>query len=359
MSSPSASTKVASAAPKARRPRAPLAWLGQAFLILIGLYVLYVIISNLIKDPSLFANIFTGGLQLGFVYALIALGYTMVYGIVRLINFAHGDVFMVGAFLGYYAITLWHLPLAAAFLLAMVGCSLLALIIERGAYKPIRAQPRLTALITAIGVSLLLENGGQLFFGANPRPFPVESFRGPIAVSLSNAAAWFQQHTGGEKRGIALTKEDLLIFAVSLLIMIGLQLFVRRTKAGRAMRAVSQDRAAASLMGINPDTIISLTFVIGSVLAAVAGVLYALKYLSIDPLMGLVPGIKAFVAAVVGGIGSIPGAVLGGLAMGVAENLVTGYAGSSYRDATAFVVLIIILLLRPTGITGKGQVEKA
>ncbi len=295
-----------------------------------------------------FAQQLLNGLSWGSIYALIALGYTMVYGVLRFINFAHGDVYMVGAFLAYYIAHAVgagsHPSVAAAALVllgSMVGCAILGVIIERAAYRPLRRQPRLTVLITAIGVSLLLENAGQLVFGADPKFFP--QFIPGRNLSVG---------------GVVVTSHQIVILGVSLLLMAGLHTFVMKTKTGMALRAVSFHREAASLMGIPTDRIISITFAVGSALAAAAGVLVGLSNPKIDPLMGLLPGLKAFVAAVLGGIGNIPGAMIGGLILGVAEVLVSGYISSTLRDAIAFGILIVILLTRPTGLLGRGQVEK-
>ena len=283
------------------------------------------------------------GLQIGFVYALIALGYTMVYGIVRLINFAHGDVFMVGAFIGLYAIERFHLPLAAVFLLAVLGCSLLAIAMERVAYRPLRAAPKIASLITAIGVSLFLEYFTALrqVFGPNfysfPRPFAVYSW---------------------EVRGIVLTNIQAIIFFVTLASLGLLQFIVYRTRMGRAMRAVSYDHVTAGLMGVNVDLVISITFGLGAALAGIGGVLYGIAYPQVNTFMGVMPGLKAFTAAVLGGIGSIPGAALGALIMGQSETLTSAYLSSTYRDGIAFLILILVLLLRPTGILGTPRTEK-
>jgi branched-chain amino acid transport system permease protein len=288
------------------------------------------------------------GLIWGGVYALIALGYTMVYGVLRLINFAHGDVYMVGAYLAFFTASALsvraHSPagMLLVLLAAMAGCGLLGFTIERAAYKPVRRAPRLTALITAIGVSLLLENGGQLVFGPNPRPFP--------AIVPDRAIASLGT--------VAVSSVQVMILGAVAVLLVGLQTLVQRTKVGKAMRAVSYNRDAASLMGINVDNIITFTFVLGSALAAVAGILVGLYTGTIDPLMGLLPGMKAFVAAVLGGIGSIPGAMLGGLVLGMAEVLVVAAGYSTYRDAIAFALLVLVLLLRPTGLLGTGAVEK-
>jgi branched-chain amino acid transport system permease protein len=285
------------------------------------------------------------GLSLGAIYALIALGYTMVYGVLRFINFAHSDVFMVGAFIGYYLGrlvpegTLWGGLLVL--LVAMFGCAALGIIIERLAYRPLRSAPTLNVLITAIGVSLLLEYTGQKFFGAAPRTFPAIFPARNFAVG-----------------GLVISTNQLVVIFVSVLLMLGLQFIVYRTKIGTAMRAVSLNPKAAQLVGVNNDIVISFTFGLGSALAAAGGILYALNYPSIDPLMGVMPGLKAFVAAILGGIGNIPGAALGGLLLGTVETFVAGSQWSTYKDAIAFAILIIILLFRPAGLLGKFTVEK-
>ncbi|MFO7676359.1 MAG: branched-chain amino acid ABC transporter permease [bacterium] len=283
------------------------------------------------------------GLQLGFVYALIALGYTMVYGIVRLINFAHGDVFMVGAYLGFYALANWHLPFPVAILVAMAGSAALGVSIERVAYKPLRNAPRISALITAMGVSLFIENFANLnfVFGPTPRAFPR-----PFALRTYSLG------------GVSLTNVQLLVFGVAILLMVALTLLVNRTPIGRAMRAVSTDKDTARLMGINVDTVISVTFGIGSALAGAGGVLFGIAYPQIQPMMGIMPGLKAFVAAVLGGIGVIPGAMLGAVIMGVVETFTSAYVSSTLRDAVAFAILIVVLLVRPSGLLGKGGSEK-
>jgi branched-chain amino acid transport system permease protein len=298
---------------------------------------------------SEFLQQLVNGITWGSVYALIALGYTMVYGILRLINFAHGDVYMLGAFLGLYAARFLGAsqdpnPLKAlgVMLAAMAGCGLIGFAIERLAYKPVRRSSRLAALITAIGVSLLLENGGILVFGPDPKFFPQ-------IIRAQNLPL------GG---GVTISNQQIIILVVSVALMLGLRFIVMYTRVGKAMRAVSYNHAAASLMGISVDRIISFTFVLGSMLAAAAGVLVALQNPKIEPLMGIMPGLKAFVAAVLGGIGNIPGAVIGGLVMGIAEVMVVGYLSPTYRDAIAFVLLIVILLVRPAGILGKAAVEK-
>jgi branched-chain amino acid transport system permease protein len=285
------------------------------------------------------------GLSLGAIYALIALGYTMVYGVLRFINFAHSDVFMVGAFIGYYLGklvpegTVWGGLLVLAG--AMIGCALLGVIIERLVYRPLRGSATLNVLITAIGVSLLLEYSGQLIFGAAPRTFP------PVFPSVNF-------HLGE----LSISSNQVIVIVVAVLLMIALQLIVFKTKIGTAMRAVSLNPKAAQLVGVNIDVVISFTFFLGSALAGAGGVLYALNYPSIDPLMGVMPGLKAFVAAILGGIGNIPGAALGGLLLGTVETFVGGSQWSTYKDAIAFAILIVILLFRPAGLLGKFSVEK-
>ncbi len=300
---------------------------------------------------ELFLQYALQGLKLGSIYALIALGYTMVYGVLRLINFAHGDVFMLGAMLSIYfarwtklgAHPSW-ISLVAIMAMAMVACGLIGGVIERVAYRPLRNAPRLSLLITAIGVSLFIEYAGQLsqVFGATPQVFPslVGNHQWTIAGKLT------------------ISTVEALVFVVAVLLMLVLHGIVHHTKLGLAMRAVSFNFQAASLMGVNVNRVISFTFVLGSALAGAAGVLYGLSYHSVDPLCGFMPGIKAFVAAVLGGIGSIPGALLGGFLLGEAETLTAGYISSTYKDAIAFVILIVVLLVKPSGLLGKRVVEK-
>jgi branched-chain amino acid transport system permease protein len=289
------------------------------------------------------------GTALGSIYALIALGYTLVYGILRLINFAHGDIFMVGAFTGLFAATalgagehpsvLLFLAVMAA---AMTAAALLGYLVERFAYRPLARAPRINLLMTAVGVSLLLENLGQVVWGANPRVFP------PI----------LPEKILFEMGGVSVNNQQVLVLGVSLALMLGLEWIVLKTKLGMAMRAVSHSHEIASLVGIPTGRVVALTFVIGSALAAAAGVLVGVSYPRVDPMMGILPGLKAFVAAVLGGIGSIRGAVVGGLLMGVSEALVAGYLSSTYRDALAFAILILILLFKPAGLFGKHAQEK-
>ena len=283
------------------------------------------------------------GLSLGSVYAIIALGYTMVYGIAKMLNFAHGDVIMVGAYVCFFAITSYSLPPLLGVLLAMVVCTVLGIVIERLAYKPLRQAPSLAVLITAIGVSYFLQNGAQLLWGTNNKMFP--SFLKGDALSLF----------GGRLR---ITVTTLVNIAVCVVIMLCLTWFTSRTKMGKAMRACSEDKGAAQLMGINVDTTISITFAIGSALAAVAGVLYMSSYPILVPTTGSMPGIKAFTAAVFGGIGSIPGALLGGLLLGIIEILAGAYISTQLANAIVFAVLIVVLLVKPTGLLGKQIREK-
>lgn len=283
------------------------------------------------------------GLQLGLVYALIALGYTMVYGIVKLINFAHGDVFMVGAFIGVFGFTNWGLPWPLAILVAAACCALLGVTIERIAYRPLRYATRIVALISAIGVSFFLEYFCSLgfMFGPNYR----------VVQRPFEEIYW----TFG---GVTISNIQVLIFVTVLCMLIGLQYLVQRTKTGRAMRTVSFDHDTARLMGINVDKTISITFGIGAAMAAVGGVLYAIAYPQIWTFMGIMPGLKAFTAAVLGGIGLIPGAMLGALIMGQAEVMTAAFISSQLRDAIAFSILILVLLVRPCGILGKTEPEK-
>ncbi|WP_409301872.1 branched-chain amino acid ABC transporter permease [Peribacillus sp. SCS-155] len=282
------------------------------------------------------------GISLGSIYALIALGYTMVYGIVKLINFAHGDVFMVGAFVGFYSITILDLSFFPALLLSMAVCAVFGVVIERIAYKPLRNATRIAALITAIGVSLLIEYGFIYFRGAQPEAYP-----GNVLPSEKI-----------EILGVSFNSQAIFILCVSVALMVILQFIVHKTKIGKAMRAVSFDAEAAKLMGINVNNTISATFALGSALAGAAGVIFGTYYIKIEPLMGVIPGLKAFVAAVLGGIGIIPGAMVGGLLLGVIEALVSAAGYSLWRDGVAFVVLILILIFMPSGLFGKNKREK-
>ena len=284
---------------------------------------------------------FVNGVSLGSIYALIALGYTMVYGIIKLINFAHGDVFMLGAFIGFYTIVRWDIHFIVALFLSMILCAIIGVLIERVAYRRLRNATRIAALITAIGVSLFIEYTVIYFRGSQPEAYPnvIE-------------ATYFQLF------GVQIDSKSVYVLVIAVSLMLLLQFIVHKTEIGKAMRAVSHDADAAKLMGINVDNTISATFAIGSALAGAAGVIFGLYYGRIDPLMGLLPGIKAFVAAVLGGIGSIPGAMVGGMLLGVVETLVSALGFSSWRDAAAFFILIFILILRPSGIFGKNTREK-
>jgi branched-chain amino acid transport system permease protein len=310
------------------------------------------------------------GLSLGAIYALIALGYTMVFGGLRFINFAHGDVFMIGGYAGwlFFAVpedesktgvwaslsrSLAGIPngipkLLLVLLMAMVLCAALGIIIEKLCYKPLRERPKITVLITAIGVSLFLESFGQYLFGANPRAFPtvIED----VAIDLPQS--W------GTFTALTVTTGQVIVLGTTLVLLLVLTLIVLKTKIGMAMRALAFNPTACALMGVNNNFVISFTFGLGSALAGAAGILTSIQQPSIDPLMGIVLGLKAFVAAVFGGIGNLGGAVLGGILLGVVETLVVGYVSPTYRDAVAFAVLILILLVRPAGLLGKNVREK-
>lgn len=301
-------------------------------------------------DFGYLAQQIINGLQLGFVYALIALGYTMVYGIIRLINFAHGDVFMVGAFVGFYVIGglapmgLGPISLLLALVAAIVVCTLLAVVIERLAYRPLRSAPKIASLITAIGVSIFLEYFTSLkfVFGPNIRTFP-RPFEVTTVFTLGSAS---------------ITSIQLIIFAVTMLMLAALQYLVYGTKMGMAMRGVSFDFDTAKLMGVNVDNVVSFTFGIGAALAGVGGILYAMAYPQVQPFMGIMPGLKAFVAAVLGGIGLIPGALLGALIMGQAEVMTAAFISTTWKDAVAFGILIVVLMVKPTGLLGKRGTDK-
>lgn len=281
------------------------------------------------------------GLSLGSIYALLALGYTMVYGIIRLINFAHGEIYMLGAFVGYYVTNNLKLGLIPTLLVSMAICAVLGVAIEFLAYRPLRKSTRIAALITAIGVSFLIQSLMIYFIGADTRPFP------QIIDNTNYNLGLF-----------TISKIQLIILATSLVLMMLLQVIVKHTKMGKAMRAVSVDADAAQLMGINVNHTISFTFAIGSSLAAAGGVLIGLYYNSIDPMMGVAPGLKAFIAAVFGGIGIIPGAALGGFAIGIIETFVSALGFTAYRDAVVYGILIIVLLVKPAGLLGKNVKEK-
>ena len=302
-----------------------------------------------------FLNHLINGISLGSVYAIIALGYTMVYGIAKMLNFAHGDVIMVGAYICFFAVSTFGLPPIVGVLLAMVVCTVLGMVIERLAYKPLRSAPSLAVLITAIGVSYFLQNAAQLLWTSNPKIFP--SF---LVVTQQNADGTQTVKSGIQFAGgqLSVSYATLITIAVCVVIMLVLTWFTEHTKMGQAIQACSEDKGAAQLMGINVNTTISLTFAIGSALAAIAGVLLCSAYPTLVPTTGSMPGIKAFTAAVFGGIGSIPGALLGGILLGVIEIFAKAYISTQLSDAIVFAVLIVVLLVRPTGLLGKQIREK-
>ena len=290
-----------------------------------------------------FLSYFLSGISLGSIYAIIALGYTMVYGIAKMLNFAHGDIIMVGGYVAFTAMSALNLPASVAVLLSVLFCTALGVIIEGVAYKPLRGANSLAVLITAIGVSYLLQNLALLIFGANPK-----SFRSVVPIQSMSFA-------NGQ---LVISGETVAAIAACFLVMVALTTFINKTRAGQAMLAVAEDKGAATLMGINVNATVALTFAIGSALAALAGVLLCSAYPTLTPTTGAMPGIKAFVAAVLGGIGSIPGALIGGLLLGVLENLSKAYISSKLSDAIVFSVLILVLVVRPTGILGKQMREK-
>ncbi|WP_432662115.1 branched-chain amino acid ABC transporter permease [Wukongibacter baidiensis] len=293
---------------------------------------------------SIFLQHLVNGISLGSLYALLAIGYTMVYGILRLINFAHGDVFMLGTYIAFYAITSFLLPWWAAFLIAIVLTCIFGIILERAAYRPLRDSPRISVMISAIGASFLIENLAIVIFGGRPKAFPIA----PIFSKILKFG------------GVSVASVSLLIPVITAIALYILNYIVNHTKVGMAMRAVSKDYEAARLMGIDVNSIISFTFGTGSALAAIGGIMWGLKYPQLIPLMGLMPGLKCFIAAVVGGIGNIRGAVIGGFILGLGEIMIVAFspALSGYRDAFAFVLLIIILLVKPSGLMGQNTVEK-
>lgn len=283
------------------------------------------------------------GISLGSIYALIALGYTMVYGIIKLINFAHSDVYMLGAFIGYFSMTTLKLGFIPSLLISMFFCMIIGVVIEKVAYKPLRNATRIAVLITAIGVSLFIEYVTMAIAGANVRSYP------PLTGILTESIML---------GSINVSMQQIIIVGITIILMVLLQFIVKKTRIGKAMRAVSLDSDAAELMGINVNTTISFTFALGSALAGAAGILVGIYYNSINPLMGMLPGIKAFVAAVFGGIGVIPGAMIGGYFIGIVEVLVSGYGNSMYRDGVVFAILILVLIIKPTGLLGKNSREK-
>lgn len=293
-------------------------------------------------DVKLFFSQLVNGLQLGSIYALIALGYSMVYGIIRLLNFAHGDVIMVGGYIALFTIAAGIHPIFAV-VLAIVGCVLLATLIYKSAYSPLGSAPRISLLITAIGVSMLLQNLAQLFFSANSHSFPASSIMPTKNFNIG---------------GINISLTSIVTISVAIASMAGLTFLVQKTKTGKAMRAVSEDTEAAQLMGVNVGNIIMFTFAIGAALAGIGAILYCVRYPLVNPTMGSIPGLKAFIAAVLGGIGSIPGAMIGGFAIGLFEVLVTALGLSTWTDGIVFGILIVVLLVRPTGFMGQSMVEK-
>lgn len=295
-------------------------------------------------DLSIFLQHLTNGISLGSLYALIAIGYTMVYGILRLINFAHGDIFMLGVYLTYYGVLFTPIPWWLVFIIAPLLTGLIGLLLEKVAYKPLRGSARITILISAIGASFLLQNLGIVVFGGRPRAFPIPKLLNHV-IKL---------------RGVSINIVTFIIPAVTILLLISLNYFTKKTKTGMAMRALSKDYETASLMGIDINRIISITFFMGSFLAAIGGILWGARYPQLMPLMGAMPGLKSFIAAVVGGIGNITGAVIGGFILGLGEIMLVAFLPrlSGYRDAFAFVLLIIILLVKPSGLMGDKITEK-
>ncbi len=279
------------------------------------------------------------GLTLGCLYGLLAIGYTMVYGVLRLINFAHGDLLMVSAYIAFFGIVMFHLPWPLVFVIAILLTGLLGIMMDRGAYKPLRRSPRISALITAIGVSFLLENLGLVLIGGRPKSFPRPGLFDGILTSGS----------------VTIPVLSLWIVGITALLLVMVLLIIHRTRAGMAMRALSRDVETVRLMGVDADRVISFTFLLGSALAGAGGIMWCMKYPALEPFMGVFPGLKAFVAAVLGGIGNVAGAALGGILLGVAEIMIVAFLPewSGYRDATAFAILIVILLTRPTGIMGE------
>lgn len=290
-------------------------------------------------DPGFAAQQVIYGLTVGCLYGLLAIGYTMVYGVLRLINFAHGDLLMVSAYVAFFGIVMFSLPWPLALVIAALFTAVTGILIDRGAYKPIRKSPRISALITAIGVSFLLENLALVFIGGRPKPFPTPAL-------FNGSLSWGQ---------MKIPVLSLWVLGVTLVLLVMVILIVHRTRVGMAMRALSRDIETVSLMGIDENRVISFTFALGSVLAAFGGVMWCMKYPAVEPFMGVIPGLKAFVAAVLGGIGNVTGAAIGGLILGLAEVLIVAIEPdwSGYRDAIAFCIMIVILLTRPTGIMGE------
>lgn len=289
----------------------------------------------------MFLQQLVNGLVIGGIYAMIAVGYTMIYGVIQLINFAHGEIYMLGAFFAVTFISFLHLPFFVAFPLAMACCAACGVLLDIFAYRPLRKSPRLAALITAIGMSIFLQNLVMIIWGSRPKPFPQDS----LPVYFEMTAVSF--------RGVNLSWFHIFIFGLTIIMMIGLHLIIKKTKWGKAMRAVAQNKTMASLTGINVNRVISYTFALAGALGGAAGIMVSAYYNTLYPTMGYVAGVKAFAAAVLGGIGSVPGAMLGGVLLGVAEALGAGYLSSLYRDGISYAVMIIVIILIPAGLFGK------
>ena len=302
--------------------------------------------ESLLDQSSLFLQQLVNGITLGGVYALIAVGYTMVYGVIQLINFAHGEIYMLGAFLAYTLVAVVGMPFFPAFILTLLICAVLGVVLDFVAYRPLRKAPRLAALITAIGMSIFLQNMAMLIWGSQIKSYP----RDILPAFFSESALTFGD--------VTLSWLQLFILFITLLFMIILHLTIHKTRIGMAMRAISQDKTASALMGIGVNRVISFTFAIGSAMGGMAGILVGLYYNAIFPTMGYVAGIKAFAAAVLGGIGSVPGAMLGGGVLGIAEVMGAGYISSEYRDGISYAVMIAVILFKPSGLIGKQMGEK-
>jgi branched-chain amino acid transport system permease protein len=303
-------------------------------------------VDSLLDQSSLLLQQLVNGITLGGVYALIAVGYTMVYGVIQLINFAHGEIYMLGAFLAYTLVTVLGLPFFAAFVLTMLVCSCFGIILDFVAYRPLRKAPRLAALITAIGMSIFLQNLAMMIWGSQIKSYPREAL-----PAIFSKTAW----SVGD---VTLSWLQVFILLITIASMAILHLIIHRTRIGTAMRAVSQDKTSAALMGIGVNRVISFTFAVGSGMGAMAGILVGLYYNAIFPTMGYIAGIKAFAAAVLGGIGSVPGAMLGGGVLGIAEVIGAGYISSEYRDGISYAVMIAVILFKPSGLIGRQVGEK-
>ena len=302
--------------------------------------------ESLLDQSNLFLQQLVNGITLGGVYALIAVGYTMVYGVIQLINFAHGEIYMLGAFLAYTLVAVVGMPFFPAFVLTLMICAVLGVVLDFVAYRPLRKAPRLAALITAIGMSIFLQNMAMLIWGSQIKSYP----RDLLPAFFSESAITFGD--------VSLSWLQLFILSITILFMIILHLTIHKTRIGMAMRAISQDKTASALMGISVNRVISFTFAIGSAMGGMAGILVGLYYNAIFPTMGYVAGIKAFAAAVLGGIGSVPGAMLGGGVLGIAEVMGAGYISSEYRDGISYAVMIAVILFKPSGLIGKQMGEK-